>query len=157
MGNKLKKNKFYRVFLPFSILLIISCLAVFSYDFFKNPILKKGVPSEVILVKTGDRVKEISIALHQKKLINRPFLFALMTRLSGQAKKLQAGAYEITPGMTQYDFLNHLSHGQVMKYYIQFIEGWTFSQFINVLHSDNNLKHELDYGNKQQLMLQLKY
>ena len=151
----MKKNKYYQRTILFAISLIIGWLFIFSYGFFSSPILKKNTPSKIIIVTSGGGVKKIASELYEKKLINHPFFFALITRLSGKAKKLQAGAYEITPGMTQYGFLNHLSRGQVVKYYIQFIEGWTFSQFINALQSNNNLKHELDFSNKQRLISEL--
>ena len=151
-GSALQK-KLFRI-CAFFLLLAIGWLLVLSYDFFKQPMLRVYVNS-VVMVAPGDNVKMIAVRLHRQSLMRHPVYFIAMTRLLGKAKHLQVGAYEITPNMTAYDLLNHLSRGQVIKYYIQFIQGWTFSQFASMLQSNDNLKHTLNYSNTQQLMVQL--
>jgi UPF0755 protein len=56
----------------------------------------------------------------------------------------KAGEYLLEAGMTPREVLAKLSSGQVVKYRITLVEGWTFQQFISALAENEVLDHELD-------------
>ncbi len=49
-------------------------------------------------------------------------------RVSGQARKIKAGSYEITPGTTPRRLLNMLVRGEEALKSVTIVEGWNFSQ-----------------------------
>lgn len=49
-------------------------------------------------------------------------------RLSGQARQIKAGSYEIVPGMTPRKLLNMLVRGEEALKSVTLVEGWNFNQ-----------------------------
>lgn len=63
-----------------------------------------------------------------------PFWFKLLVRFEGAAAKIQAGEYELSPGMTPRQILDALISGKVLQYAITLVEGETFRQFLEEIH-----------------------
>ena len=63
-------------------------------------------------------------------------------RLSGQARQIKAGSYEITPGMTPRTLLSMLVRGDQALKSVTLVEGWNFSQVRAALQKAEQLAPE---------------
>ena len=66
-------------------------------------------------------------------------LLQLWFRLSGQARMIKAGSYEITPGSTPRSLLSMLARGDQTLRSVTFVEGWTFAQVRAALQKAEHL------------------
>jgi len=76
------------------------------------------------LVKQGEGTGEISINLKEQGIIKNSYLFRVYALILGQAEKLQAGEYELSPGMNVPEIVDKLASGEAVKKTIIIIEGW---------------------------------
>jgi UPF0755 protein len=68
-------------------------------------------------------------------------------RLSGQARQIKAGSYEVTPGTTPRQLLSMLVRGEEALRSVTLVEGWTFTQVRDALQKAEQLNpdtRELD-------------
>ena len=68
-----------------------------------------------------------------------PFLLQSWFRLSGQARQIKAGSYEITPGTTPRKLLRMLVRGEEALKSVTLVEGWNFIQVLTALHKAEHL------------------
>jgi UPF0755 protein len=69
-----------------------------------------------------------------------PELLFWWFRLSGQARQIKAGSYEIEPGTTAQGLLQMLVRGQEALRSVTLVEGWTFNQVREALAKAEQLK-----------------
>ena len=69
-------------------------------------------------------------------------LLGWLFRMSGQARRIKAGSYEIAPGSTPYSLLTMLVRGDQSLKSITLVEGWTFSQVRAALQKEELLAHD---------------
>ena len=86
--------------------------------------------------------------------VNTSLLYAWF-RLSGQARKIKAGSYEIERGTTPYTLLQLLVQGQESLRSVTLVEGWTFSQFRAALAKAPDLRMVMPDLTPEQVMAQL--
>ena len=65
-----------------------------------------------------------------------------MFRLSGQARQIKAGNYEITPGVSAWQLLQKLARGEESLQAVTLIEGWTWRQWRAALDKAEFLRHD---------------
>ncbi len=66
----------------------------------------------------------------------------LWFRLSGQARQIKAGSYEVVPGSTPRTLLRMLARGDQTLRSVTLVEGWTFAQIRAALQKAEQLKQE---------------
>jgi UPF0755 protein len=71
-----------------------------------------------------------------------PWQFSWLGRLTRQSSAIKAGSYEITPGITQWQLLRILTHGDVLLSNVVLIEGRTFREFRTILDANPDLRHD---------------
>jgi UPF0755 protein len=76
-------------------------------------------------------------------------------RLSGQARQIKAGSYEITPGMTPRTLLSMLVRGEEALRSITLVEGWNFRQVRAALQKAEDLGQETSALPPETIMEQL--
>jgi UPF0755 protein len=72
----------------------------------------------------------------------QPNLLQLWFRLSGDARKIKAGSYELEPGVTPRSLLKMLVSGAQSFRTVTFVEGWSFNQVREALSKAEHLKQE---------------
>ena len=75
-------------------------------------------------------------------------------RLSGQARLIKAGSYEITPGSTPRSVLNMLVRGDQTLRSVTLVEGWTFAQVRAALQKAEQLGQQT-YGLDAQTIMKM--
>lgn len=85
---------------------------------------------------TANGVAEVAVASGADVPV---LLLQAWFRLSGQARLIKAGSYEIVPGTTPRRLLRMLVRGEETLKSITLVEGWTFSQVVQALQKSEQL------------------
>jgi len=134
----------------------MATLLAYDYNRFMNTALNINADSTVrIDVTPGRSIKSIANELASTEVIVRPQYLSWVARLSGQARRIQAGEYAVTSGTSYKQFLNMLVEGRVVQYSFTIIEGWNVAQVLQEVKSNQYLKHTLDSVTATQLMKRL--
>ncbi|MBA7495600.1 Endolytic murein transglycosylase [subsurface metagenome] len=110
------------VLLILIIIVLLGCL--FIYRGIYLPKEPGSAQLESFLVEQGEGAVEISINLKEQGLIKYSSLFRIYALIQGKAEKLQAGEYELSPGMNIPEIVDKLASGKAIKNTITIIEGW---------------------------------
>ncbi len=92
---------------------------------------------------TGESFSNFAERLAEAGLIEHPRLWSWQARLSGDARKVQAGEYWLRAGDTPRVLLDRLLRGEVVFYETTLLEGWTIKQVLAELAGQGTLQHEL--------------
>lgn len=85
-----------------------------------------------------------------------PRLLAYYARYRKLASRVQAGEYDLSPGLSIDDLLRQLTSGDVVTYSLTVVEGWTFREFRAALAASDTLEHTIDpQASADTLMAQL--
>lgn len=84
-----------------------------------------------------------------------PVLLYAWFRLSGQARQIKAGSYEITPGTTPRTLLSMLVRGEESLKSVTLVEGWNFRQVRAALQKAEALKPDTQGLGAEAIMAQL--
>lgn len=107
--------------------------------------------------KPGTSVSALARDLEQQQIIPNRLYFSILTRLTGSAKQLRAGEYELIPGMTVWQLHELLKKGKVRLYSLTLVEGFNFRQMMQAVHASEYLDHQLKGLSGQQVMQQIGY
>lgn len=119
--------------------------------------LDMGGTALVYTVAPGMGVGDIARDLAAAEVLRWPLAFVWQARLTGKARRIQAGEYRITPGMSAQELLDRFVEGRVVQYTMTFIEGWTFEQVKEALASHPKLIHTLKGIDRCLIMERLGY
>lgn len=84
--------------------------------------------SQVLVIETGSSVDDITRQLTEYDLLDSPFLFKLYGRLSGHARSIQAGSFEIPVGHSIRELYRILGNGRALEREVTIVDGWTLQQ-----------------------------
>jgi UPF0755 protein len=68
--------------------------------------------------------------------------FEILARVTGRARDVKAGNYQLGQALTPMQLLDRLTRGDVTQAEVRLIEGWTFAQFRAALDASPHLKHD---------------
>ena len=143
-----------KIFLMLLIISLTICgwLGFTWWSFLGTPLIAKNAQSQNFVFAEGSSVKKAALSLKQQGLIKYPIFFTLSVRLSGKEHNLQAGEYVIEPGMTPRDLIDKMVKGDVLLHSFTIVEGWTFSQMIDALNKEQNVKHTIQGLKPEEIM-----
>jgi UPF0755 protein len=98
----------------------------------------------VVILERGEPFGGFARRLGQLGVIDYPRLWTALARLSGEARRVQAGEYAVRPGDSPGRLLARLVAGDVVTYQVQILEGWTAMQAVAALGADPVLERRLD-------------
>lgn len=81
-----------------------------------------------LVIEPGDTPREIAQAWVKAGVQTSPRLLYEWFRWSGEARRIKAGSYAATPGLTPVQLLERMVQDEQTLQTVRFIEGWTFSQ-----------------------------
>ena len=125
---------------------------------------KAGIPSSTsapnlevldLTIEPGTTPRGVAQAIADAGSDVSPPLLWLWFRVSGQARGIKAGSYEITTEMSPKSVLTMLVRGEETLKNITLVEGWTFKQFRQALAKADNLKLTTQNLSDQDIMAQL--
>ena len=104
--------------------------------------LAMNAPVIDLSVEPGMSPRGVAQAVAQAGVEVNPLLLYWWFRLSGQARQIKAGSYEIQNGSSPRDLLQKLVRGEQALRAVTLVEGWTFNQFRAALSKADHLKPE---------------
>lgn len=96
-----------------------------------------------VLIPKGASSRQVAEKLDQANVINKPWLFVLVARLSGMDKKLQTGEYEFLPHVSMLDAMRKIATGDVFYWKMTFREGLTVAQMLEIIENNEMLTGDL--------------
>ncbi|MBL8353160.1 MAG: endolytic transglycosylase MltG [Burkholderiaceae bacterium] len=91
-------------------------------------------------VEPGTPPREVAQAWVSAGVKTEPWLLYQWFRVSGEARRIRAGSYELEPGVTPRTLLAKMVQGDEAFERVRLIEGWTFRQFRAALAAAPQLK-----------------
>ncbi len=123
------KNRFLALFL----VVVITSLLLFSwYQKSLSPFDKDNQAPVNFVISQGQSVKEIANELKKANLIRSQLAFFIYVRLSGLAKKIQAGNYRLNQAMSIPIIADELTHGKTDEW-VTIIEGLRVEEIALIL------------------------
>ena len=159
-----RRNSSWRGFWVISTLLVLASL-IASLAWLQMPMgFKTGITSSTtvpnlevldLTIEPGTTPRGVAQAIADAGSDVSPPLLWLWFRVSGQARGIKAGSYEITTEMSPKSVLTMLVRGEETLKNITLVEGWTFKQFRQALAKADNLKLTTQNLSDQDIMAQL--
>lgn len=132
------------------IILVLLCLAlsvVLSLGYLK---IKNFADSRLAIkqetlftLPSGSGRVAFEALLLQQQVIAPSSLFSCLLHIEPELAKFKAGTYRLMPEMTVRDMLNLLASGKEAQFFILFIEGSTFKDWLNKLQGADYVKQQL--------------
>lgn len=140
-----------------AILILVAGLIVLDHQRFARTPLQVERP-EMIQVAAGSSLQRVLEDWHRRGWLNRPrdrYWLRLRLRLVSDPSPIQAGEYQLRPGLSLLAAIAQLQRGEVHQYEFTLLEGWRFSQVRQALAGAPALVHKLDALSDAELMRQL--
>jgi peptidoglycan lytic transglycosylase G len=90
-------------------------------------------PSKVVVIPDGSTFQFVAALLEREGLIKSRSVFVLIGKSQSADRKVQAGEYELNPGMTPAEILSKLLNGEVLLHPLTIPEGLTITQIADVV------------------------
>ena len=142
-----------------SVLLAMVVFAGIAFGYYQYTLVQPlDFQQQTFTVKRGETLNSIAARLLKSGIIKEPYTLKLKARLSGVDKRIFAGEYGVSSGVSIQSFLNQLTTGDgVVDYKVSIIEGWTFKQMREALTKEEKIK-KISVGWKdQEIMSELGY
>ena len=103
------------------------------------------LPAEGVTIQLnkGDTLRTVWSRLEKQQVLERSDYPQFYARWYRRGQAIKAGEYAIPFGTTPLQLLQRLEQGDVTRYTITLVEGWTFAQVMQALKSNPALKQEL--------------
>lgn len=95
-----------------------------------------------LAVEPGTPVRQIAEQAHAAGVEVSTSLLYWLFRLSGQARQIKAGNYELSAGVSAWQLLQKLVRGDESLQSVSLIEGWTWRQWRAALDKAEFLRHD---------------
>lgn len=140
----------------FAVVLLVAVLGVAyaTYAWLNTP-LELSADSVDLAVEPGSSPRDVALQVQQVGVAVNPSLLYWWFRLSGQARQIKAGSYELERGVTPYHLLLKLVRGEEALRSITLVEGWNIHQVREALKKADQLKSVTDGLLPEQLMQQV--
>lgn len=108
--------------------------AVWSWSELRRPL---AVPADGTLfeIESGWSLKKISSELERRGIVRHPRLIDWYGRLKGEATRIRAGEYLLSPDLDSVALLDKLGRGDVYLYQFTIVEGWRFDEMLRRLRA----------------------
>lgn len=93
------------------------------------------LPADGILfeVPSGVGLGTVTRELGERGIVRHPRLIDWYARISGAATGIQAGEYQLKPGLTSLSLLDKFGRGDVFLHQFTIVEGWRFAEMLERL------------------------
>lgn len=96
-----------------------------------------------VVLAPGQSFSSFARQLQAEGVLSNASLWSTLARLDGSARRVQAGEYWLKAGDRPTDLLDRLLAGEVVRYEVKLIEGWTLAQALAALAAHPALDHKL--------------
>ena len=106
-------------------------------------------------VSPGASIGAIAAELETRGVLRSAVYLRAYARLHGLASQIKTGEYLIAPGSTPRTLMEKLVAGRVIQYALTIVEGWTFRQMLDAVHSHDKLEATLKGLSGAEIMARL--
>ena len=117
-----------------SVIVAVSATVLFAWRSLNAP-MNVAAGGDMLDVVPGTSLTGISDELSRRGILETAWILNAYARLSGDAKRVQAGEYLISSGTSPRGLLDQLVSGRVYLYDLTIIEGWTFADVVTTLRN----------------------
>ena len=96
--------------IPFAILATVLLLIAFWWVSFTKPVGSSEEEQRFVITRGSSAVK-IGNNLYEEGLVRSSLAFRFYVQLTGRSKKIQAGAYDLSPNLSLYELVDELTSG----------------------------------------------
>jgi len=127
-----------RIFTSLLVLMLLGALGTFggALWWLHDPLTLLPQPGSEVVdleIEPGTPAAGVASAVVASGVHTPVLLLQTWFRLSGQARLIKAGSYEVTPGTTPRKLLNMLVRGEETLKNVTLVEGWSFRQVLAAL------------------------
>lgn len=102
-------------------------------------------------IVSGSSWSAVVRKLAEDDIVQFPTLLAAYGQLTGQAGRVKAGEYRLTPGTTPPSLLQLLESGRVVLHKLTLVEGWTVPDILRAIRAEPALEKSLKATSAQDL------
>jgi UPF0755 protein len=124
----------------FTFFVVLVALLGGSAVWWLNQSLNLNADTLDLSVEPGTSVRGVAQAVNDAGARVNPALLYWWFRLSGQARQIKAGSYELERGISPRDLLRKLVRGEEALRAVTLVEGWTFAQVRAALSTADQLQ-----------------
>jgi UPF0755 protein len=136
-------------------LVLISVLASGAAFWWWQQPLPLKAPLVDLSIEAGTSPREVARAWADAGVDTSPWLLYQAFRLSGQARQIKAGGYELSQGQSARDLLRMMVRGDERLAFVKLIDGWTFARFRAEMAQAEGLRPTTAGWTPEQLMAEL--
>ena len=111
----------------------------FAYRWVNAPLELATSPVD-LSIESGSSARDVAYAAVEAGVPVNPTLLYWWFRLSGDARQIKAGSYELEQGLSPRALLRKLVRGEEALRSVTLVEGWTFRQVQDALRKADQLK-----------------
>lgn len=100
----------------------------------------------------GKSMRALAQDLSARGIVDRPRVWELWARYAGDASRLRAGEYALTPGLTPVQLLQLFTSGEVILHSLTIVEGTNIRELRAVLARNTSLRSTTAHLSDEQLM-----
>lgn len=104
---------------------IVFIILLYNYG---NTPASSSSAEQVVDIKPGMNLRQVSNFLADKQLLNEPSAFVLYTYLQGKQNRIQAGEYRFSPSIPPWKILESLTNGTAILYTVTIPEGYRITE-----------------------------
>jgi len=113
----------------------VAGLSALAWRELNAPLQIAAAEGEWLRVPSGTPFHRVAAELGQRRLVDKPYLLRWYAGATGDAKRVRAGEYQLTPGTTSVTLLAKLVAGDVYLHQITIVEGSRFAEVLAALRS----------------------
>ncbi len=123
------------------ILVVFASAGYYVWQWLETPVEIKE-PYRLYEIEKGHSLTHVANHLSSKRLMRWPKLWIYYARFMNMTK-IKAGEYELAQKESPLSLLARFQSGNVVQHQITLVEGLTYAEFIDVLHSHKRIKQIL--------------
>ena len=124
------------------LLLVLTALGAGAYLWLQQPLELVAESPLDLSIEPGTSARAVAQSVNDAGVKVNPTALYWWFRLSGQARQIKAGSYEIDSGTTPWRLLRKLVRGDEALRSVTLVEGWNFRQVRDALTSAESLKSQ---------------
>ncbi|MCX8518367.1 MAG: endolytic transglycosylase MltG, partial [Rhodoferax sp.] len=142
-----------RVFIT-GLLSLVLGLGASAFVWLNTP-MELGAAAVDLSIEPGSSSREAAEQVRQAGVDVQPALLYWMFRLTGQARQIKAGSYELEGDVTPWSLLGKLVRGEEAMRSVTLVEGWNFRQLRQALKKADQLRLLTEGWSAAEIMQQL--
>jgi UPF0755 protein len=107
---------------------------------------------EPVELREGSGVRQLGAELVRRGILAEPYTLLIWASWRGQTRALKAGEYRFAPGTSMPEMLDKMVRGEVIRYSLTIVEGWTFERLRAALQTAPRLRQTIGDKPPEQVM-----